>query len=316
MPAMTLYDVPAPAKLNLFLHVTGRRADGYHCLQTVFRFVDLYDRLDFDLRADGRIVCCNTLQGLAHDDDLIVRAARALQNISGTTLGAHIQCRKRIPAGSGLGGGSSDAATTLIALNRLWKTRLPRAALMSVAAELGADVPVFVFGQSAFAQGIGEDLQAVALPARAYVIAQPNASVPTAAVFSAPDLTRDTPSLKISDFVDWQNQQQRQYQQQQSLPLFGRNDLQAVATAAYPGVARIGALLTQMGLHARMTGSGACWFVEFATLAQARVCQQEIAAKMAASDADGMQSSWVCQGLPEHPLREWVCSALGNRQAG
>jgi len=298
---MTLYDVPAPAKLNLFLHVTGRRADGYHCLQTVFRFVDLCDRLDFERRTDAKILCSNTQDGLAHDDDLIVRAARALQRASGTTLGAHIHCRKHIPVGGGLGGGSSDAATTLLALNRLWRTGLSRQSLMSIGLGLGADVPVFLFGQSAFAQGIGEDLQAVALPERAYVIVQPRQCVSTTAVFSAPDLTRDTPCLRMSAFLDWQRQNR-----QQSLPFFGRNDLQAVVTARYPDVARVGERLVQMNLHARMTGSGACWFVEFATLAQARVCQYEITAKMAAPDAQVVQSSWACRGLPEHPLREWV----------
>jgi len=311
-----LYDVPAPAKLNLFLHVTGRRTDGYHTLQTVFRFVDLCDVLDFDLRSDGRITCSNTQQDLAHEDDLIVRAARALQSVSGTSLGAQIHCRKRIPAGAGLGGGSSDAATTLMALNRLWNTGLSRAQLTSVALRLGADVPVFIFGQSAFAQGIGEDLQAVKLPSRAYVIVQPKDTVSTAAIFSAPDLTRGTPCLKMSDFLNWQRRTctqgdaRRQSQLQRSLPLFGRNDLQDIASARYPGVAQVGAYLAQLGFAARMTGSGACWFVEFATLEQARVCQQEIAAKIAVSDAHAVQSSWVCQGLPEHPLRQWVCMGL------
>jgi len=191
----------------------------------------------------------------------------------------------------------------------LWKTGLSRQALLSVALGLGADVPVFVFGQSAFAQGIGEDLQAVVLPERAYVIVQPKATVPTTAIFSSPDLTRNTPCLKMSDFVVWQKQTQQQCvqrQPQRSLPLFGRNDLQAVAVAVYPEVAQVGVMLTQMGFVARMTGSGACWFLEFSMLGQARVCHEEIAAKIAASEVHGTQSSWVCQGLPEHPLREWV----------
>src|SRR5690606_9068822 len=173
----------APAKLNLFLHVVGRRADGYHLLQTVFRFIDLADTLHFEARADGAIGRAYELPGVAESDDLVVRAARSLQLATGTRQGAQIDLRKRIPQGGGLGGGSSDAATTLIALNRLWGTGLSRSQLMRLALPLGADVPVFVFGQSAFAQGVGEDLTAVALPPAAYLVVQPDAGVPTAAVF-------------------------------------------------------------------------------------------------------------------------------------
>jgi 4-diphosphocytidyl-2-C-methyl-D-erythritol kinase len=158
-----LYDVPAPAKLNLFLHVVGRRPDGYHSLQSVFRFIGLYDYLDFETRADGQIECQSPLIGLTPDDDLVVRAARMLQSATGTKMGVQIRYRKVIPCGGGLGGGSSNAASTLIALNRLWRTGLSRTELMRLALPLGADVPVFVFGQAAFAQGIGEDLQQVEL---------------------------------------------------------------------------------------------------------------------------------------------------------
>jgi len=309
-PARTrLYDVPAPAKLNLFLHVTGRRSDGYHTLQTVFRLLDLCDTLDFEVRRDGQIVCDNPLPGVTPANDLIVRAAQALQQASGTALGAQIHCTKRIPAGGGLGGGSSDAATTLIALNRLWGTRLTRAQLLALALPLGADVPVFVFGQSAFAQGLGADLQALNLPERAYVIVQPPVVVPTAAVFAAPDLTRDTPSVTIADFLDWQERKQPGTQPSpglRSLPFFGRNDLQAVAQSLYPQVAWVGAQLSHMGWCARMTGSGACWLIEFATLAQARVCQQEIDAKMASPAFGARVSSWLAQGVSQHPLHEWV----------
>src|SRR5690606_18071166 len=170
---MRLYDVPAPAKLNLFLHIIGRREDGYHLLQTAFRFVDLCDTLHFERRGDGLIACDNALPGLRAEEDLIVRAARALQQATGVKWGAQISCEKRIPAGGGLGGGSSDAATALIALNRLWKTGLDRRQLMELALPLGADVPVFIFGQPAFAEGVGERLTAVDPPQRAYLIARP-----------------------------------------------------------------------------------------------------------------------------------------------
>ena len=197
---MTLYDVPAPAKLNLFLHVVGRRADGYHLLQTVFRFIDLCDTLHVETRADGVISRATDLPGVPEDQDLTVRAARAATRHRHAP-GAQISLEKRIPQGGGLGGGSSDAASTLIALNRLWGTNLSRRELMDLALPLGADVPVFVFGQSAFAQGVGEDLSAVALPERAYLVAQPDASVPTVGIFSAEDLTRDTSSITIADFL-------------------------------------------------------------------------------------------------------------------
>ncbi|WP_201524730.1 4-(cytidine 5'-diphospho)-2-C-methyl-D-erythritol kinase, partial [Bordetella pseudohinzii] len=198
---MTLYDVPAPAKLNLFLHIVGRRADGYHLLQSVFRFIDLCDTLSFEARADGAIERAYELPGVAPEQDLVVRAARALQAATGTKQGARIGLDKRIPQGGGLGGGSSDAATTLIALNRLWGCGLSRRELMALGLPLGADVPVFIFGQSAFAQGVGEDLQAVALPPAAYLVLQPEASVPTAEIFSAPDLTHDSKHVRITDFL-------------------------------------------------------------------------------------------------------------------
>src|SRR5690554_4032002 len=208
---MALYDVPAPAKLNLFLHVTGRRADGYHELQTVFRFIDLCDRLDFDIRYDGQIRReGDTLPGLAPETDLVVRAARALQQATGCPLGAQIRYTKHIPSGAGLGGGSSDAATTLIALNRLWNTGLDRDALMELARPLGADVPFFIFGASAFAEGTGDVLTEIALPECAYLVLRPHGAVSTANVFTDPDLTRNTKAVKISVFADWHTGQTHQ----------------------------------------------------------------------------------------------------------
>jgi len=303
-----LYDVPAPAKINLFLHVVGRRPDGYHLLQTVFRFIDLADTLDYELRQDGRIVCDSSVPGLEPKDDLVVRAAEALQGATGCRLGANIRYAKRIPAGGGLGGGSSDAATTLIALNRLWGTGLTRGELMRLALPLGADVPVFVFGQPAFAEGIGEILTPVQLPERAYVVVQPQQHVPTEGIFSAPDLTRDSPSVKMSVFADWQTDQaQRGSDLQPSY--FGRNDLEPVVLAKYPQVRRTASWLGENGVIARMTGSGACFFAEFVSMDQALVCQRQIASKIDRDDNLGsvpVAGVWVCQGLADHPLRYWV----------
>jgi len=334
---MRLYDVPAPAKLNLFLHVTGRRADGYHLLQTVFRFIGLCDTLDYERRGDGRIECENGIAGLSHEDDLVVRAARALQRATGTSYGAQIRCRKQIPAGGGLGGGSSDAATTLIALNRLWETGLDRRALMALALPLGADVPVFVNGCSAFAQGVGEELEPVDLPERAYVVVQPCQAVPTAGVFAASELTRNTPSVKMAVFSEWQQigagklrespaagcetsrQANRQTAESQArraeasrvegTALFGRNDLEPVVCSRYPRVRELALWLRQAGLNARMTGSGSCFFVEFVTMDQARFCQEEIAGKITRAGAGKpllAENTWACPGLHDHPLRHWI----------
>lgn len=320
---MTLYDVPAPAKLNLFLHVVGRRADGYHLLQTVFRFVDLCDTLHFDARADGQIGRSYDLPGVPAEQDLVVRAARALQRATGTQAGAQIGLHKRIPQGGGLGGGSSDAATTLIALNRLWGTGLSRRELMSLALPLGADVPVFVFGQSAFAEGVGEDLTAVELPPAAYLLAQPDASVPTAEIFGAPDLTRDSDSITIADFLAQPNS------------AFGRNDLEPAVFRRYPRIeysaewlkmrlkapqskTRLKAWLqgqacsTEVSPSVRMSGSGACLYVEFAQLQQAVLAQQEITATMrVAGKTTGpahpeFRLIQATAGLVEHPLRDWI----------
>ena len=314
-----LYDVPAPAKLNLFLHVVGRRTDGYHLLQTVFRFIDLCDTLHFDARPDGRIERAADLPGVPPGHDLIVRAARALQQATGTRQGAHIALEKRIPQGGGLGGGSSDAATTLIALNRLWGTGLSRRELMALALPLGADVPVFVFGQSAFAEGVGEVLAPLELPPAAYVVAQPDDSVPTAGIFGDPDLTRNTPSVTIADFLAWQDSGANAAASvvpgtavQASQGLFGRNDLEPVVCRRYPGVSRAARWLSGRGIHARMSGSGACLFAQYATMRQAVLAQQEITATMrVAGESTGntqpvFRLVRACPGLAEHPLRNWI----------
>ncbi len=307
-----LYDLPAPAKLNLFLHVIGRRPDGYHLLQTVFRLIDLCDSLDIDTRSDGRIVRETDMLGVAHDDDLVVRAAKALQQSTGTKLGAQIRVRKRIPAGGGLGGGSSDAATVLMALNRLWRTGLSRGALMKLGLGLGADVPVFVFGQNAFAEGIGEELTAVELPEQAYLVVQPAQHVPTQGIFQDPDLTRDTDPVKIMDFSG---------RQIVTGLGFGRNDLQPVVLKRYPVVQQALNLLNKAelsvgGSKPRMTGSGACLFLSFPNATLAESAHQRLLAKISTDFSDTamagtlnpIQSVSVCRGLNVHPLQDWVDS--------
>ncbi len=270
---------PAPAKLNLFLHVVGRRADGYHLLQTLFRFIDFGDTLHFTLREDGVVRRVSALDGVAEEQDLCVRAARLLQQECGCPLGVDIALEKRIPMGGGLGGGSSDAATTLLALNRLWQRGLSRQRLMQIGLSLGADVPVFVFGENAFAEGIGEQLQAYSLPDAWYVVLFPPVHVATAQVFAHPELTRDTISLRIRDL---------------SLRAL-QNDLQSVVCSLYPEVARHLFWLGQFA-EARMTGSGACVFAEFASAGQAQAVLEHLP-----PDMRGI----VARGLPHHPLRDF-----------
>ena len=307
-----LYDLAAPAKLNLFLHVIGRRPDGYHLLQTVFRLVDLCDQLDIDTRSDGQIVRETDMVGVAHDDDLVVRAAKALQQHTGNKLGAQVRVRKRIPSGAGLGGGSSDAATVLIALNRLWQTRLTRQALMQVGLGLGADVPFFIFGQSAFAEGIGEKLTALDLPQQAYLVVQPAQHVPTQGIFQDPDLTRNTDPVKIMDFSE---------RQIVTSLGFGRNDLQPIVLKRYPVVRQALDWLNKAefsagGFKARMTGSGACLFLSFPDATLAENARQRLLAKISTDFSDTatadtpspIQSVLVCNGLDVHPLQDWVDS--------
>jgi 4-diphosphocytidyl-2-C-methyl-D-erythritol kinase len=273
----------APAKLNLFLHVVGRRSDGYHLLQTLFHFISLYDTLHFSLREDGEVRRTNSIEGVTEQQDLCVRAARLLQSEAGCRLGVDITLEKRIPMGGGLGGGSSDAATTLIALNRLWTLGLSRERLMQLGLSLGADVPVFVFGENAFAEGVGEKLQAYPLPEAWYVVLFPPVHVPTAQVFSHPELTRDTVSITMRALESQQKQQLR-------------NDLQSVVCTLYPEVASYLAWLNNFG-EAKMTGSGACVFAEFASQSQAEVVLQKLPQEM---------RGVVAQGLTKHPLHDWM----------
>mgnify|MGYP001080205620 CR=1 FL=1 len=270
---------PAPAKLNLFLHVVGRRADGYHLLQSVFRFVDFGDTVHIEARADGRIVRAADLPGVTEDADLTLRAARLLQPLAAPGAGATLRVEKRLPLGGGLGGGSSDAATVLLALNRLWNLNLSRERLRALGLQLGADVPVFVFGETAFAEGIGEILSPVAAPPAWYVVLVPPVAVSTPAIFSAPELTRDTPLIKMPGFSAG----------------MGRNDLQPVVLARHPEVAACLNWLAAFG-DARMTGSGACVFAAFDSEAAARAVYARMPAEM---------QGFVARGLDVHPLRTY-----------
>jgi len=292
---------PAPAKLNLFLHVVGRRADGYHLLQSVFRLIDCADTVHLELREDGRVVRQADLPGVAEDHDLTVRAARLLQAHAAEGAGVSIRLDKVLPLGGGLGGGSSDAATVLLALNRLWQINLSREALQELALQLGADVPVFVFGQSALAEGVGEILHPVSVPPAWYVVLMPPVQVPTAAIFAAPELTRNTPPLKIAPFSAGAGQtslhglqsveSRRTHKGHQDL-LVGHNDLQPVVVNRYPEVARHLEWLAQFG-EARMTGSGACVFASFGTDEAARDVLRQM---------PGTMQGFVAQGLDKHPL--------------
>ena len=277
---------PAPAKLNLFLHVVGRRRDGYHLLQTVFRFIDYGDELAFRIRDDAVIHRTTQLDGVPEDGDLCVRAARLLQQHTGSRLGADIELVKRLPLGGGLGGGSSDAATTLIALNRLWKTGLPRAELQVLGLLLGADVPAFIFGRSAFAEGVGERLQELVLEPAWYLVLVPEAAVSTAEIFSAPELTRNTNAITIAAFSVGHGLSESGFM------VTGRNDLEPVVVRRYPQVALHLEWLRQYG-DARMTGSGACVFCAFGSEAQA--------ARILAKVPAGMRGFVAC-GLDRHPL--------------
>ena len=279
MESVGVHRWPAPAKLNLMLHVVGRRPDGYHELQTVFQLIDLRDAIDIAVREDGLISRPSGPAGVSEDQDLVVRAARALKEATGTRLGARISVIKKIPLGGGLGGGSSDAATTLVALNQMWKAGLNSAQLAAIGAKLGADVPVFVAGRSAWAEGIGEKLTPIALGADSwYLVIFPGIPVPTASVFQAPELTRNSPPTTMRGFLE----------------TGGRNDCEAVVRARFPAV---GEALDWLGRHApaRLTGTGSCVFAKFSRAADA----ERIAARV-----PDVWRAFVARGIDESPLLE------------
>ncbi len=265
---------PAPAKLNLCLHINGRREDGYHELQTLFQFIDWGDRLRFRPRRDGRITLSPALPGVASEDNLIVRAARALQQHSGTELGADIELDKRLPMGGGIGGGSSDAATTLVALNQLWQSGLDEDTLASLGLALGADVPVFVRGRAAMADGVGEQLRPVEVAEPWYLVVAPKVEVSTAAVFGHPDLPRDTPKIPGLE---------RQ-------PQHWKNDCQTLVCDLYPQVAKaLGRLLDYA--PSKMTGTGSCVFAVFTDSDSARAAREALPQDWVAQVARGCNRS-------------------------
>ena len=270
---------PAPAKLNLMLRVVGRRADGYHLLQTVYRFIDFGDTITFRVRDDGVVERANDVPGIAAGEDLTVRAARLLQAAAGTALGADITVEKRLPLGGGLGGGSSDAATALLALNHLWRTRLTRERLLALALELGADVPAFVFGENAWAEGIGERLTPLALPDAWYLVLTPPVAVSTARIFHDPELKRDSKPTKIQAFFSAEH---------------AGNDLEATVCREFPEVRRHLEWLRR-SVPAWVTGSGSSVFAAFSTESAAR--------EVWAQAPEGMRG-FIAQGLSRHPLRD------------
>ena len=290
MARTSLHDCPAPAKLNLFLHVNGRRADGYHLLQTVFQLIDHGDVLHFDLRADGQVRRSTDVPGVPEAHDLIVRALLLLQaehaRRHAGVPGIEVAIDKKLPMGGGLGGGSSDAATALMVANELWQSGLSRAELMALALPLGADIPFFIFGENAFAEGVGEALVAVATPECWYVVIEPGVSVPTAAIFCAEHLTRNTKPVRIADFS-------RHLMSRTDMQEFGKNDLQAVASGLFPQVAQAVEWLADYG-DARMTGSGACVFCAFSSEGEA----DAVLGKMPA-----VWTAWKARSLARHPLQ-------------
>lgn len=285
--AFSLRDCPAPAKLNLFLHVIGRRPDGYHLLESVFQLIDLCDYLHFTCRSDKQIKRLTANKLIDEGDDLAVRAAKLLQKSAlakkGKTVpGVDIEIEKNIPMGAGLGGGSSDAATTLMALNHLWDCGFSTDELISMGVQLGADVPFFLLGQNAFVEGIGEKLTPIETPDGWFVVIKPPVSVPTARIFRSNELTRNTEPIKMTDFPGFFKKMNH----------FGRNDLQAVAAGIFP---EIGEAINELGRYgsARMTGSGACVFSHFVKETQAK----EVAALLS-----GKWETRVVKGIQHHPL--------------
>ena len=280
---------PAPAKLNLFLHVLRRRDDGYHDLQTVFQFIDLEDRISLYVRPDGRVRRTSAHAQVDEDADLVIRAAHLLKQETGTSLGADISVDKRIPLGAGLGGGSSDAATTLLGLNKVWNLGLGSDDLAALGLRLGADVPVFVHGLAAWAEGVGERLQPVELETPWYLVINPGCSVSTQSVFSHPALTRDSAALRIRDFLPPGGGQVLSLR---ALLDSARNDCEAVVRALYPEVDEVLRWLSRCG-DARMTGTGASVFAPFAERAQAQQWLQSLPDAWSCFVARGMNRSAV-----------------------
>ncbi len=308
-PVQSLHHVPAPAKLNLFLHITGRRQDGYHLLQSVFMLIDWCDELSFDLRPDGQLSRTDVHGSGLPPHDLCLRAAKALRDATGTPLGAHITLDKRIPAEAGMGGGSSDAASTLLALNRLWGLDLPRSELARIALTLGADVPFFIGGRNAWVEGVGERLTPVSLPSARFVVIKPLGGASTQQIFASPDLTRDTKAATIQGFaansteIGTGNGRSESkcltgglakpfHLDLQKILQGGHNDLQPVAQALCPDIGLCLDWLSEQGLQGRMTGSGTAVFAPL----QQSLCTA------------GLPGDWIvreCSNMDAHPLAGW-----------
>lgn len=271
----------SPAKLNLFLHITGRRDDGYHNLQTLFQLLDYGDELSFTLNNSGTINLSPELPGLPSEQNLIVRAARLLQPFNQTGLGVDIQLTKRLPMGGGIGGGSSNAATALVALNHLWKCELTRQQLQDLGLRLGADVPVFVNAQTAWAEGVGEQLLPIEMPPKWFLVVQPECHVSTVAIFSNKCLTRDTAPITVAAFLEQG----------------GKNDCQAVVRALYPEVDKALKTLEKFCQTAIMTGTGACVFASFDSSEKAQQVQQQLPSSL---------PSFIAKGVNRSPLYDWL----------
>ena len=297
-PPAAFYDIPAPAKINLFLHVVGRRQDGYHLLQSVFVLIDWADRLHLERRADGRLQR-HDLGPALPEDDLCLRAARALQQASGCPLGADIHLDKQVPWGAGLGGGSSDAASTLLALNRLWGLHWPRARLAELALGLGADVPFFIGGRNAFVEGIGEVLHPLpeaALPPQWFAVVKPAPAIATPTIFRSPLLVRDTKAAIVMDFLA---HAATRLSAESGDTGYGRNDLQPPAEAICPEVTQVARWLQERFGNSRMSGSGSAVFARAGTGST----------PLATWKADELPPTWVgrmCRSLVSHPLVHWA----------
>jgi 4-diphosphocytidyl-2-C-methyl-D-erythritol kinase len=290
MSLRSLYDVPAPAKLNLFLHVVGKRADGYHLLQSAFVLLDWHDTLHFERRSDGN-VSREDLNTPLPEDDLCLRAANALKKASGTSHGAHISIHKELPSGAGLGGGSSDAATTLLALNRLWGLNWPRAKLQALALPLGADVPFFIGGHNAWVEGIGEQLTPIDVPQQRFSVIKPPTGAETRRVFSSPLLAIRSPSDIVTGFPGQQNTDE-----------WGQNDLQAAAEAVCPEIAQALRIMSVRFGHSRMTGSGSAVFSKLNEM-------QNCSTSAVNLWLESLPAGWlgrVCVSQAAHPLMEWA----------
>lgn len=280
----TTLELLSPAKLNLFLHITGRRADGYHNLQTLFQLLNYGDTLRFKVRTDNKIILSPQIPGVAFEDNLIIKAVRILQKYTGVTYGADIQLEKRLPMGGGIGGGSSNAATTLVALNFLWQCSLSSMQLQQLGLQLGADVPVFVNARTAWAEGVGEALQPIEMPENWFLVVQPDCHVSTQQIFSHKDLTRDSPAIKVAAFLEQG----------------GQNACQALVRRLYPQVDEALNWFAEHGYHAKLTGTGACVFAQFTTTEAAQQVLQSLPKQL---------PGFVAQGINQSPLYRLISSS-------